>query len=88
MTNPALESIAATRRSNALRLIQLEKSRVQRTLADGVIGATGTARPAWQTDELVKLVGDLDARAGRLRELEGDALVAEFASEYLPAQPA
>lgn len=83
MSNPNAESIARQRRDHQLVSIQVERERVQRELAN-VIGANGAARQAWQTGDLLKVKDDLDARTARLAKLEGDALVAEFAREFLP----
>jgi hypothetical protein len=85
MTNPALETIATTRRAHELQVLQLDKERAQRALADGVIGCNGQPRSAWQTSQLNQVVDELDARADGLRALTGDDLVNKYCREYLPA---
>ena len=65
MTNPQIESIARQRRDHQIALIQPERERVQRELAN-VIGATGTARPAAQTAQPLQVADELEARRARI----------------------
>ena len=79
--NPPALAVAESRRARELHMLQTERERVNRVLADTAIGQAGQPRLAAQTSELEKLLAELDSKSARIASLSGDELVSQYVPE-------